>query len=104
MTESEALKHAKKELEAYKLKVANGRDYYQNYVDFWTIVIDALEERPKKIENLLQEMIATVPEENDFILTNNDEHFVQGWRAALKDFRHRLALGDFEMQLWPGEL
>lgn len=49
MTNKRALEFAKQECAAYKRKIENGYVYYQNIVDYYEIVIDALEKKiPKK--------------------------------------------------------
>lgn len=49
MTNNRALEFAKQECAAYKRKIENGYVYYQNIVDYYEIVIDALEKQiPKK--------------------------------------------------------
>lgn len=49
MTNKEALEFAKKECKAYKRKVNGGFGYYQRVVDYYDIVIEALEKQiPKK--------------------------------------------------------
>ena len=49
MTNKEALKFARQEREAYRRKVEEGTTFYQTVVDYYDVVVDALEKQePKK--------------------------------------------------------
>ncbi|MBQ0165368.1 MAG: hypothetical protein KBS75_09270 [Bacteroidales bacterium] len=49
MTREEALKHAKREQEAYRDK-AQDRPFYKDVAEFWDIVVNALEKQNKEAE------------------------------------------------------
>lgn len=49
MTAQEALDHARCRLEALKEKVKNGYNFYSMVMEFWKVVVEALEKQvPKK--------------------------------------------------------
>lgn len=51
MTNKDALEFAKRERAAHKCKVADGLTFYQKVVDYYDIVVEALEKMEQRCEN-----------------------------------------------------
>lgn len=89
MTNKEVLEFAKKECEAYKRKVNGGFGYYQRVVDYYDIVIEALEVAERLKQAMADEQTADcIIVDAECINNKHDkEVWLSGYNQALADIR-----------------